>query len=48
MENKDLCTREYTLLFNGLTDTIAELEEMLLRMKRLQAKAEELVMEKEE
>ena len=43
-----MCTREYTLLFNGLTDVIAELEEMLLRMKRLQAKAEELVMEKEE
>mgnify|MGYP001852978689 CR=1 FL=1 len=34
MENKDLCTREYTLLFNGLTDVIAELEEMLLRIKR--------------
>lgn len=34
-------TKEYSVLFNGITDTISELEEMLVRLKELQQKAED-------
>ncbi|MDR0821099.1 MAG: hypothetical protein LBN40_01350 [Oscillospiraceae bacterium] len=33
--------KPYTSLFNGLTDTIDEMEVLLVRLKRLQIEAEE-------
>ena len=39
---------EYTLLFNGITDTIKTLEKAIKRLKTLQQQAEELVISKEE
>ncbi len=39
---------EYTLLFNGVTDTIKTLEKMIKRLKALQQQAEELVICREE
>ncbi len=48
MENRQTCSREYTLLFNGITDTISQLETLLLRLKRMQAEAEELYLTQEE
>ena len=41
MERKENFAREYTILFNGITDTIENLEALLLRLKRLQSEAEE-------
>lgn len=37
----DELNREYTLLFNGITDTIQQLEHTISRLKILQIKAEE-------
>ncbi len=48
MENNQTCSREYTLLFNGITDTINQLESLLLRLKRMQAEAEDLYLSHEE
>lgn len=48
MENYQTCSREYTLLFNGITDTISQLEALLLRLKRMQAQAEELYISSDE
>ena len=48
MDKKESLTKEYTLLFNGITDTIEELETLLLRLKRRQAQAEELYVSQEE
>ncbi len=33
--------KEYTLLFNGITDTVKELERLTAKMKHLQVRAEE-------
>ena len=43
MERNESLTPEYTCLFNGLTDTIQEVEALLLKLKRLQAAAKERV-----
>ena len=37
----DELNKEYTLLFNGVTDTIQQLELIAQRLKKLQARAEE-------
>lgn len=37
----DELNKEYTLLFNGITDTIQQLETMTKRLKNLQMRAEE-------
>lgn len=38
----DELQKEYTLLFNGITDTICELERTIVKLKMLQLKAEEV------
>lgn len=48
MDKKESITKEYALLFNGITDTIEELETLLLRLKRMQAEAEEIYISREE
>lgn len=48
MERTESCTREYTLLFNGISDAIEQVEEILYRLKRLQAQAEEVYLSEEE
>ena len=47
MERNESLTPEYTCLLNGLTDTIQEVEALLLKLKRLQAAAEELYLERD-
>ena len=37
----DELNKEYTLLFNGITDAIQQLEVLTQRLKRLQTRAEE-------
>ena len=37
----DELNKEYALLFNGITDTIRQLETMTLQLKKLQQRAEE-------
>lgn len=48
MDKKESITKEYALLFNGITNTIEELEGLLLRLKRMQSEAEELYLSREE
>ena len=48
MERTESCSREYTLLFNGISDAIEEVEGVLYRLKRLQAEAEEVYLSEEE
>lgn len=40
-------SKEYTTLFNGITDAIKELEAMTEKLKQLQQQAEDVVMAKE-
>jgi len=40
--------KEYTLLFNAITDTIKQLEEMKARLIEIQQQAEEIYISKEE
>ena len=46
MEEKEMLSQEYIMLFNGVSDAIQELQGMIDRMKFLQMRAEELVIEK--
>ncbi|MDL2327745.1 hypothetical protein LJC64_03720 [Ruminococcaceae bacterium OttesenSCG-928-A11] len=41
----DELNKEYTLLFNGITDTIQSLERTIQQLRALQQKAEELCLE---
>ena len=41
----DELQKEYTLLFNGITDTIQSLERTIQRLRALQQKAEEMCVE---
>lgn len=40
--------KEYTILFNGVTDAIDDLQKLVVRMQLLQQKAEAAVLECEE
>ena len=42
----DELNEEYTLLFNGITDTIRQLERTIVRLQVLQQKAEETYVER--
>ena len=42
----DNITREYTLLFNGITSTISELQAITFRLAGLQQAAEQLYIER--
>ena len=48
MERTESCSREYTLLFNGISDAIEEVEGILYRLRRLQAEAEEVYFSEQE
>lgn len=39
-----MMTREYSLLFNTLTDSIAELEQILDRLQKAQLEAEKMLL----
>lgn len=41
-------TKEYTILFNGITDTLAELDRVRERLEALQQEAERLVVNSDE
>lgn len=41
----DKLKKEYTLLFNGITDTILQLENAVLRLKLMQQQAEDVYLE---
>lgn len=43
----DKLRKEYTLLFNGITDTILQLENAVLRLKLLQQQAEDVYLEQQ-
>lgn len=44
----DEIKKEYSLLFNGITDTINQLEKTIQRLRVLQQKAEEACLESED
>ena len=46
MEEKETLSKEYIMLFNGVSDAIQELQGTIDRLKFLQMKAEELYIEK--
>lgn len=45
-DTQEQLSPEYLLLFNGISDTIEELQAMIDRLKFLQQRAEELFIEK--
>ena len=48
METQESVSSEYLLLFNGITDTIKELQSMIDRLKFLQQSAEDLYIEQDD